>query len=123
MAAACGPEDFETVNGDDSPVALLYETQYDINNNSAGEPADTQLDLPAITMADKGRCIWIYTCYQNDPNDIQNFGHGFIKPDSPGSGDAIKINGGISFGPLDLFVNDDSLKLYHDGVDTWYFGN
>ncbi len=118
----CGPTTFLDVNQDDSIVALAYETQYQLNNDGVGNPAaNTETQLPLIALADKGRCIWVYTCYSNDPNDPQLFGHGQVKVADPAP-DQIKLDGG-NIATVDLFVQDDSLKFYHDGVDTWYLGN
>lgn len=116
---SCGPDTFIEVNGDDNPVALAYETQYDLNNNSGDEPTVYTLELPTILLADKGRCIWLYTCYQNDPMDDQNFGRAQVKSFD----NVIKMFGNATSGPVDLIVVDDSLKMYHDGIDTWYMGN
>jgi chitodextrinase len=123
--AQCGPMTFVDVNGDTNPAELAYETQYNLNNDSGDEPQDYILQLPEILPADVGRCIWLYTCYANDPMDADNFGHAQIQPFA---GDFIKLNGanlGQSPDNFNLTTQNDALKLFHDGVanGVWYFGN
>lgn len=124
--SSCGPETFITIDSDDNITLLAYETQYEVTNPLfiPGENENTETDLPPILLADKGRCIWLYTCYDNDPNDTENFGHGQIT--TPGA-DVMRLcgtqQGVTTVQQVDLMANNDSLKLYHDGIDTWYFGN
>lgn len=114
-----GPRDRVSVNQDDSPVTLEYGRLYVIDNDGAAPSGNTQVNLPAITQGDLGRPIYLLTCYTNDPNDTDNFGHGLVKRNGS---DQINVTC-ANESELELYVQDDALILYHDGVSTWYLGN
>lgn len=117
-----GPRDSVPVNQDDNDVALEYGRLYLIDNDGVASPAsNVTLDLPTVELGDRGRPIYLLTCYSNDANDPQNFGHGVVKADGT-EGNQIKV-AGLNQSNINLYVQDDALVLYHDGVSIWYLGN